>query len=125
MAHMANGFIQNMRGARRIELFAALALAALLALLLMRSGGMDRNEEKTELEMRLERVLARIDGTGDISVMVTQAEDDSVLGVLVIAKGMENVRTYLCVQRAVLALLDVEVSRIEIIGRDGEFGGAT
>lgn len=121
---MANGLWVTLRGARRIELFAALALAALLALALMDLGG-DRGGDKTALEARVERILEQVDGVGRVSAMITQGPDEAVTGVVIVASGLRDVKTYLCLQRAVTALLDATPEAIEIIGSDGAFGGAT
>ena len=121
---MVKRLLDRLRGARRIELFAALALAALLALMLIdfdHKG--DAGETRTALESRMERVLQRIEGAGRVSAMITQDENGAVTGVLIVADGMTDMLTYLRLQRAVSALLDVEADRIEIIG--GSFGGET
>lgn len=119
---MANGLLERLRGVRRVELFAALALAALLALLLI-GGDAGRGAQKTELESRVERILGRVEGAGRVSVMITQDGDGGVTGALIVADGLEDVGTYLRLQRAVSALLEIENNRIEIIGRSGMFGG--
>ena len=113
---MIKRLLDRLRGARRIELFAALALAALLALMLIDLGGSDGGEPRTELESRVERILGRVEGAGRVSAMVTQDGDGAVTGVLIVAEGLADVQTYLRVQRAVSALLNVEVAKIEIIG---------
>ena len=113
---MMKRLTDRLRGARRIELFAALALAALLALMLIDLGGSDGGEPRTELESRVERILGRVEGAGRVSAMVTQDGDGAVTGVLIVAEGLADVQTYLRVQRAVSALLNVEVAKIEIIG---------
>ena len=116
--------MDKLRGARRAELFAALALLALFALLLMGKDGAGGGPGKTELEARMERILSGIDGAGRVSVMVTEDADGRVAGALVVAEGLEDARTYLNLQSAVAKLLELELDRIEIIGRDGRFGGA-
>lgn len=113
---MVKRLMDRLRGARRIELFAALALAALLALMLIDLGGSDGGEPRTELESRVERILGRVEGAGRVSAMVTQDGDGAVTGVLIVAEGLADVQTYLRVQRAVSALLNVEAAKIEIIG---------
>ena len=113
---MMKRLMDRLRGARRIELFAALALAALLALMLIDLGGSDGGEPRTELESRVERILGRVEGAGRVSAMVTQDGDGAVTGVLIVAEGLADVQTYLRVQRAVSALLNVEAAKIEIIG---------
>ena len=122
---MVKRLMDRLRGARRIELFAALALAALLALMLIDLGGSDGGEPRTELESRVERILGRVEGAGRVSAMVTQDGDGAVTGVLIVAEGLADVQTYLRVQRAVSALLDVAPDRIEIIGGSFGPGGGT
>ena len=59
------------RGASRC--FAALALAALLALALIGgAAGREGDPAKTELEARVERILSRVEGAGRVSAMITQ-----------------------------------------------------
>lgn len=122
MSSMANGLWEKLRGAHRIELFAALVIAALLALMVINGMDAKPNKGESELELRMERVLSRIDGAGRVSAMITQDEDGRVTGVVVVADGLDDLRTYLCLQRAVEALLGVEAHSIEIIGKDA-FGG--
>jgi hypothetical protein len=76
----------------------------------------------TPLEARVERILQRIEGAGRVSAMITQGEDGAVTGVLIVAEGLSDMQTYLRLQRAVSALLDVVPERIEIIGGE-TFGG--
>ena len=117
---MVKQLLEGFRGARRFEWFAALALAALLALMLLNHGG--DGETGTPLELRVERVLQHIEGAGRVSAMITQGEDGAVTGVLIVAEGLSDMQTYLRLQRAVSALLDVVPERIEIIGGE-TFGG--
>ena len=113
--------LERLRGARGIEWFAALALAALLALMLLKpvSGG---GASGTPLETRVERIRRRIEGAGRVSAMITQGEDGAVTGVLIVSEGLSDMKTYLRLQRAVSALLDVAPEHIEIIGGEA-FGG--
>lgn len=121
---MVNRLLDGFRGARRIEWFAALALAALLALMLFNQGRIGDGEHGTPLELRVERILQRVEGAGKVSAMITQGEDGAVTGAVIVAEGLSDVQTYLRLQRAVSALLDVAPDRIEIIGSGG-FGGGT
>ena len=119
---MVKRLLEGLRGARRIEWFAALALAALLALMLLNFSGDGGGEGGTPLELRVERILGRIEGAGRVSAMITQGEDGAVTGAVIVAEGLSDVRTYLRLQRAVAALLDLAPERIEIIGGEA-FGG--
>ena len=118
---MVKRLLYALRGARWIEWFAALALAALLALALISHGG-GGGETGTPLELRVERILGRIEGAGKVSAMITQGEDGAVTGALIVAEGLSDVQTYLRLQRAVSALLDIGAEKIEIIGGEA-FGG--
>lgn len=121
---MMKRLLERLRGARGFEWFAALALAALLALMLLKpvSGG---GASGTPLETRVERILRRIEGAGRVSVMITQGEDGAATGAVIVAEGLSDVKTYLRLQRAVSALLDVDADRIEIIGGSDAFGGGS
>ena len=119
---MVKRLLERLRGARRIEWFAALALAALLALMLLRLEG-GGGEAGTPLEKRVERILRRVEGAGRVSAMITQGEDGVVTGAVIVAEGLSDMQTYLRIQRAVSALLDVEAENIEIIGGSFPFGG--
>ena len=120
---MLNELMQKLRGARRVEILVALVLAAIMGLMLINGRGVDQKPLRTELEMRLERILSRIGDAGSVSAMVTQGEDGTVTGVLIVADRLEDVGTYLRLQRAVLSLIDTEADRVEIIGRHGCVGG--
>lgn len=120
---MPNGLWERLRGARRFEVLALLALAALLALVLLRGGGEAPPANKTDIEARLEHILAGIDGAGGVRAMVTEDADGSITGALIVADGLDDVRTYLNIERAVTTLLQIDAARVSIIGRDGTFGG--
>lgn len=120
---MPKGLWERLRGARGIEILATLAVAALLALALMHGVGRQSATERTALEARLESILSDIDGAGDVRAMVTQDGEGRVTGALIVASELDSVKTYLNLQSAVATLLEVDLSRVEIVGRDGCFGG--
>ncbi len=122
---MATRILEKFRGTRRIELYAVIVVLSALALLGLRGITPSASPQKTQLEQRLETILSRIDGTGRVSVMVSEDVGGSATGVMVVADGLSDLSTYLRIQRAVSTLLDIETSRISIIGRDGTFGGGT
>ena len=120
---MALGFAERYRGARHIEWFAMIALVALAVLLMT---GRTRTEAKTppksDTEARLEQMLSQLSGVEAVSVMIAQNDQGKATGVLVTARSIRDIRTYLQIQQAVATLLDVEIDRIEIVG-DGWGGG--
>ena len=118
---MGKWLSQKLRGARGFQLFAALAIVALLALLLMRrEPGV---EQRTDLEARVERILSRIDGVGSVSAMIAQDADGRATGAVIVADSLDSLEALLRLQRAVEALLELEANDIEIIGRKTTFGG--
>ena len=56
----------------------------------------------------------RVDGAGEVRAMVTE-RDGAVLGVVIVAEGADAVRVRLALAQAAKALLDTELSRIEVI----------
>ena len=116
-------WLNQLKGARRIE-WLVLALALILAALFLLSNADTSGQEtvaKTDLEARLERVLEAVDGAGKVRTMVTQREEE-IIGVLVVAEGAGEMRVRLEIAQAVQALLDVELSRIEVVQMRGEEG---
>ena len=122
---MLKRILEGVRSARRIELYAGIVVAAVLALLLLNaSNGRQADNGGTGLEARLERIISRIDGAGPVCAMITQDDHGQIIGVVIVAEQLNSVRSYLNLQNAAATLLDVEVDRIEIIGADGFGGGA-
>ena len=108
----------TLRGARQIEIFVLIILIALAGLCLMdRKSSNTDNGADTALEARLESILACIDGVDSPEVMITESDIGGVNGVVVVARGIENMQARLNVQNAVQTLLNIELSRIEIIDR--------
>lgn len=108
---------QGLRGARRLEIFLALALVAAAALMIMGDGGTDGAQ--TALEARMERTLSAIEGAGKVRVLINEGDTGEIMGVLVVAEGAGDIRVYLSLQNAVRALMDIDVSRIEIVRMEG------
>ena len=114
---------ERLRGARRLELYALAVALALLGLIVLRGKPAGQTAvQRTALEVRLERVLSRIDGAGAVSAMVNEDVDGTVTGAVIVAEDLSDIQVYLQLQRAVRAVLDIDISRITIIG-GGAFGG--
>ncbi len=121
---MTSWIIEKLRGARRIGLYSAVAVFAVLALILVR-GERSAPTGQSSLEQRMENILSKISGTGRVTVMVNEGPDGESGGMVIVADGLTDINTYLQVQRAACALSGFEVSRIAIIGRNGAFEGGT
>ena len=109
---------QGLRGARRLEIFLALALVAVAALMIMGDGSNDGGP--TTLEARMERTLSAIEGAGEVKVLINEGDTGEIMGVLVVAEGAGDMRVFLSLQNAVRALVDIDVSRIEIVRMEGK-----
>ena len=111
---------ETLRGARHLELFILMLLLSALGLLLLNGSG--ANPGRSSDEIRLERLLERIDGVGDAAVMIALDGDGKPVGAAVVAEGLTDVRARLEVQSAIQALLDIDIDRIRVIGRGGVSG---
>ena len=121
---MPRGLLERLRGARGVEILLALALVALIALALMRIGGSGGGGSGgTELEVRVERILSAIDGVGRVRAMIAQDAEGNATGALIVADDLSDVATYLSLQSAVTTLLELDSSKVEIIGNSECFGG--
>ena len=114
--------LERLRGASKPWIYAAVALAALAALLLLNRQPAPAGERQP-LEVRLEQILSEIDGAGSVSAMIAQDGEGAVTGVLVVCGGSVTLRTALRMQQAVQTLLGVDLDRISVIGaEDGAAG---
>ena len=119
--------LDRLRGARHIGWLAAAAAAAAIALLLT-GGEAGLNPGATALEQRMESVLSCVEGAGKVRVLVNEGGTVGALnsgqkqsaGVLVVAEGAKNIRVKMELEQAVMALLGVDASQIEILGMKGE-----
>jgi len=111
---MNSGIIARFRGARRIEIYILFIISAIIILLAL-NGETGQRNDKLEIEKRLEAILSDINGVEKINVMITRQEDEKVVGVLIVTRGIDRIQTQLEIQNAVKTLLDVELSKIKII----------
>lgn len=110
--------LESLRAARHIELLILIVLLAALALFML--GGAGRAPSGgTDAEARLEKLLGRVEGVGSVDVMISLDADGNPAGAAVVADGPLSVRATLEIQSAIQALLDIDLSRIRVIGRGG------
>ncbi|MBQ8559688.1 MAG: hypothetical protein IJ439_06895 [Tyzzerella sp.] len=74
-----------------------------------------KSEENTDLEKRLESILEGMNGVGDVNVMITLKEDESVAGVAVVAEGGDNAVIVRNITEVVQALFDVDSHKIMVM----------
>ncbi|MGI6071019.1 MAG: hypothetical protein ACOYBE_11455 [Blautia sp.] len=91
----------------------------------------DRTEEtssgeKQQMERDLENLLSKVEGVGEVRVLLTIKEDSgslygssqstpSVTGVLIAASGADNLSVVENIQEAVQALFQVEAHKIKVM----------
>ena len=78
----------------------------------------------TELEVRLENILSKINGVGKVDVMITydaepvSAESNAAtskpLGAIVIAEGADNLEVRIKIQQSVQTVLGIEARQVKI-----------
>ncbi len=96
-------------------------LVALVGILLVviaiptQSTEKDVTEASTEIEKRLEEMLVKVDGVGEVSVMITFQEDDVVEGIVVVAEGGGEAVVVQKVTEVVQALFPVDSHKIKVI----------
>ena len=74
--------------------------------------------EGTEVEVRLENMLSKMQGIGRVHVMITFQEDEQVEGILVIAEGGGDAVIARNITEVVQALFDVDSHKIKVIERN-------
>ena len=99
---------------RRPEIIIAFALICVLAVVML-NGNQSDSGGMTDYERRMCAVLSDIDGAGRVRVMIAEDADGKCTGVLVVSDGVQNLKTYLTIQRAVRALTGIDAERIEIV----------
>lgn len=93
-------------------------------------GTQSESQEATDLEKRLSAILSKIDGAGQVSVMVTYQTDSvasasseaeegaQIKGVVIVADGAEDVRVRMDLIKAARTLLNVDADAIQVFDRN-------
>ena len=113
MKRIADAF----RAARKIEIVLVAVMIAVMAVIMLSQENAPSSAAGSE-EQRMERLLSRIEGAGQVDVMINSGED-GVRGCVVVADGAGDMRVLLKMRRAVQAALDIPAENIEIIPSGG------
>ena len=98
------------------HLLIGLLVGILLVVIAIPTGeGQMQNEYGTELEQRLVNILEGMQGVGNVTVMITFQEDETVEGVAIVAEGGGNAVVVQNITEVVKALFDVETHKIKVI----------
>ena len=68
----------------------------------------------TATEIKLADILSELEGVGKTKVMITYTDDQSVLGVIVVAQGAENTLTEWKIRRAIQTAMHVDYQSINV-----------
>lgn len=66
-------------------------------------------------ENRLREVLSRVDGAGNVDLIINRDKYDNVIGACVLTEAADDVAVVFRLQRVVQTVLGVENERIEVI----------
>lgn len=89
-------------------------LALLLLCLLFASSRQETGNIKTDLEIRMERMLGKVEGAGETCILINQ-ENEAVRGVLIMCEGAGNIGVRLRVQEAARAILNIPNEQIHVM----------
>lgn len=116
------GIVKKIKGIKNIRIIAAIFIIA-VALLIYSSvatGNAARSassdEQSTEMdedESRLASILEGLEGVGRVETMITR-EDDTIVGILVIAEGAEDIAVRLRLLSAVTTAMGVDKQIVNV-----------
>lgn len=95
----------------------ALIGAVLLLCLLFVWTRREEGNVKTDMEIRMERVMEKVTGAGETYVMINE-ENEEIKGVLIVCEGAKDIAVRLRVQDAARALLNISNERIHVMAME-------
>lgn len=111
----------KLKSVKNVEIVLAVALAAIaiVAYVAISLGGgakktQSAEPQMTEAEARVAQVISEISGVGKARVLITAGADKSVVGVVVVAEGANNIDSRVKMIRCVSAATGASVDQIEI-----------
>lgn len=123
----ASKWFQKLKSVKNFEIIIAVILA-LIAIAVYFAISMKgevsasgRSLEMTDSEKRVAEMISAISGIGDARVLITSAEDKTLLGVVVVAEGVQSMDNRVKIIRLVEKATGATVDQIEIFEK--EIGG--
>lgn len=117
-----SGIIKKIKGIKNIRIIAAIFIIA-VALLIYSSvatgnaartaSSDEQSAEMDEDESRLASILEGLEGVGRVETMITR-EDDTIVGILVIAEGAEDIAVRLRLLSAVTTAMGVDKQIVNV-----------
>ncbi len=117
-----SGIVKKIKGIKNIRIIAAIFIIA-VALLIYSSvatgnaartaSSDEQSAEMDEDESRLASILEGLEGVGRVETMITR-EDDTIVGILVIAEGAEDIAVRLRLLSAVTTAMGVDKQIVNV-----------
>lgn len=107
-------WIAAIKSMGKMQKLAIIAAVAVLLVFGMREKAEEGNVS-TEEEMRIERIIEKIEGVKTASVMISYDDKQERAGIVIVADGADDIRTMLEIQRAVKTLTGLQLEQIEIV----------
>ena len=117
-----SGIVKKIKGIKNIRIIAAIFIIAVALLIYSsvatgnaaRTGSSDeQSTEMDEDESRLASILEGLEGVGRVETMITR-EDDTIVGILVIAEGAEDIAVRLRLLSAVTTAMGVDKQIVNV-----------
>ena len=103
----------------KTQLLIVLLVGILLLVIAIPTGNRkSETAQASELESRLERILSKTEGVGQVDVMISVKEKDLVEGVVVVSEGADNAVVVRNITEIVKALFPVDSHKIKVIKRN-------
>lgn len=102
---------------KKVLIICLCLICLILAALAIRSttdSSSAADTDKSQTETKLAAVLTRMDGVGEVDVMVTENDRGTILGVVVVCEGADNIMTRNDILNAVATALNIERNIIAI-----------
>ena len=77
----------------------------------------ETGQEATDMEKRLQNLLQKMQGVGEVYTMITYQNDKQVEGIVIIADGGGDAVVVRNITDVVRALFDVDSHKIKVIGK--------
>lgn len=78
----------------------------------------ETGQEATDMEKRLQNLLQKMQGVGEVHTMITYRDDKQVEGIVIIADGGGDAVTVRNITEVVRALFDVDSHKIKVIEKN-------
>lgn len=103
----------------KTQLLIVLLVGILLLVIAIPTGNRkSETAQASELESRLERILSKTEGVGQVNVMISVKEKEQVEGVVVVSEGADNAVVVRNITEIVKALFPVDSHKIKVIKRN-------